>query len=61
MPLLLHEDPEDHRFIRMKIQVAETQDEVDENGDERKHGEEDNEQRNGNSNVITCHFWQSLW
>ena len=33
------ENPKDHKFIRTKIQVAETLKEVNKNGDERKHGD----------------------
>ena len=41
------ENSEDHKFLKTKIWVTETWNEVDENGDERKCGEEDDERRNG--------------
>ena len=40
----------------MKIQVAETWNEVNKNGDERKCGEEDNEGRNGKQQCDNMSF-----
>ena len=54
-------DPKDHKFIKTKvvtmlIQVAETCNEVNKNGDERKCGEEDNEGRNGKQQCDNVSF-----
>ena len=50
------ENPEDHKFIRMKIWVTETWYQANKNGDERKHGEEDNEERNGKQQCDNVSF-----
>ena len=60
------ENPEDHKFIRMKVVtmltwVAENENDVGEMEMQWSMGKKMMKEEMENSNVVTCQFWQSLW